>query len=91
MSLQSRRKDQVSSDAEPVSSSQISRTEATSLLHDNEISSSSLIPVIVVVGSTSVGKTKLSVDLAKALNGEVRISSAQITQFVQHDSIKLVL
>ncbi len=34
-------------------------------------SNAPLIPLIVIVGSTSVGKTKLSIDLAKVLDGEV--------------------
>ncbi|MCI8445456.1 MAG: tRNA (adenosine(37)-N6)-dimethylallyltransferase MiaA, partial [Bacilli bacterium] len=29
------------------------------------------IPVIAIVGPTAVGKTKLSVELAKALDGEI--------------------
>lgn len=28
-------------------------------------------PVIVLVGPTAVGKTKLSIDIAKAFNGEI--------------------
>jgi tRNA dimethylallyltransferase len=29
------------------------------------------IHVLVIIGTTGVGKTKLSVELAKALNGEI--------------------
>ena len=30
-----------------------------------------LIPIVVIIGSTGVGKTKLSIDLAQSLNGEI--------------------
>lgn len=30
-----------------------------------------LIPIVVIVGSTAVGKTKLAIDICKSLDGEV--------------------
>ena len=39
------------------------------------IVSNEKIPIIVVVGPTASGKTKLAVELAKAYDGEVNIST----------------